>query len=83
MRLPLTPLTNRYFVFASAALREKSAVMFKCIPNHENSRDVFEEFANLCTVPFKGFVCSNSSNMKTLMQYLNGAALASVSSLST
>jgi hypothetical protein len=29
IRSPITPLTNRYFVFASAALREKSAVMFK------------------------------------------------------
>jgi hypothetical protein len=33
-RMPITPLTNRYFIFMSAALREKSAVMLKCIPDH-------------------------------------------------
>ena len=33
-RLALTPLTNRYFVFISSALREKSAVLFKCGASH-------------------------------------------------
>lgn len=76
-RLPLTPLTNKYFVFISAALREKSAVLFRCMPTHDYSADVFQEFANLCTTPLKAFPClSGHVTMKALMQHLNGAALA-------
>jgi len=52
-RLPLTPLTNKYFVFIAAALREKSAVLFRCVPTHDYCQDVFSEFSNLCTVPYK------------------------------
>ena len=33
-RLTLSPITNRYFVFISSALREKSAILLKTIPNH-------------------------------------------------
>jgi hypothetical protein len=77
-RLPLSPLTNKYFVFISAALREKSAVLFRCMPTHDYAGDVFEEFSNLCCVPFKTFQCSSIHvTMKSLMQFLNGAALAS------
>ena len=77
-RLPLSPLTNKYFVFISAALREKSAVLFRCMPTHDYAGDVFEEFSNICSVPFKTFQCSSPFvPMKSLMQFLNGAALAS------
>jgi hypothetical protein len=73
----LTPLTNKYFVFIAAALREKSAVLFKCVPTHDSAKDVFEEFSNLCAVPFKAFHCASPHvTMKSLMQFLNGAALA-------
>ena len=74
----LTPLTTKYFVFISAAFREKSAVLFKCIPNHDYCGDIFGEFSNICTVPFKQYQCHPKLSMKSLMQYLNGAALASV-----
>lgn len=77
-RLLLTPQTNRYYVFISAALREKSAVLFKCCGSHPHAADVFEEFSSVCTVAHKTFACSEELNMRTLMQYLNGAALASV-----
>lgn len=33
-RLAIAPLTERYFVFISSSLREKSSVMFECIPEH-------------------------------------------------
>lgn len=33
-RLLITPLTERYFVYLSSALREKSSVMLQCIPEH-------------------------------------------------
>ena len=59
-RIPLTPLTNKYFVFISAALREKSAVLFRCVPSHDYCEDVLSDFANLCTVPFKRFPCSHN-----------------------
>lgn len=77
-RLALTPLTTRYFVFISSAFREKSAVLFRCIPDHAKAEDVFHEFSNVCTTPFKAFDCNKNMSMRHLMQYLNGAALASI-----
>jgi hypothetical protein len=74
----MSPLTNKYFVFIAAALREKSAVLFRCMPTHDYALDVFEEFSNICSVPLKSFHLTHPLiPMKTLMQYLNGAALAS------
>lgn len=77
-RLVLTPLTTKYFVFISSAFREKSAVLFRCIPDHLFSGDIYHEFSNLCTIPFKSFHCNPKISMRNLMQYLNGAALASI-----
>jgi hypothetical protein len=77
-RIALTPLTTKYFVFISSAFREKSAVLFRCIPDHAKAEDIFHEFSNVCTTPFKGFDCNKNMSMRHLMQYLNGAALASI-----
>jgi hypothetical protein len=77
-RIPITPLTNKYFVFVSAAFREKSAVLFKCIPSHDYCGDIYQEFSSICSVPFKEYQCNSKFSMKNLMQFLNGAALASV-----
>ena len=33
-RLMITPLTERYFLYIASSLREKSSVMFQCIPEH-------------------------------------------------
>lgn len=52
--------------------------MARCVPAHDTASDVFKEFASLCTVPFQSFRASENTQMKLLMQYLNGAALASV-----
>lgn len=77
-RLIITPLTNRYFVFISSALREKSAVLFNSSEaSNSIAGDVFEEFSNICMTPFKKFVCSPIIDLKPLMQSLNGAALSS------
>jgi hypothetical protein len=76
--MALTPLTTKYFVFISSAFREKSAVLFRCIPDHAKAEDVFHEFSNICTTPFKSFDCNKNMSMRHLMQYLNGAALASI-----
>ena len=40
--------------------------------------EIFEEFSHICTVPFKQYLCNETMSMRSLMQYLNGAALASV-----
>eukprot|EP00347_Sterkiella_histriomuscorum_P021796 403332737 len=77
-RVPLTPLTNKYFVFISAAFREKSAVLFRTVPSHDYCGDIFQEFSSICSVPFKEYQCNPKLSMKSLMQFLNGAALASV-----
>lgn len=66
-RIPITPLTNKYFVFISAALREKSAVLFRCIPSHDYSEDIYSEFSNICTVPFKKYSCNDKLSLKNLM----------------
>lgn len=34
-RMMIVPITERYFVFMSSSLREKSSVMFQCIPEHQ------------------------------------------------
>jgi hypothetical protein len=71
-------LTNKYFVFISSTLREKSAVL---INNQElgnsGAGDIFEEFSNLCMTPFKKIVCNPILSLKSLLKSLNGAALAS------
>lgn len=53
-------------------------MLFKSIPTHDYCGDIFEEFSSVCTVPFKQYKCNPRLSMKSLMQFLNGAALASV-----
>jgi hypothetical protein len=73
----VTPLTNRYFLFMSSALRDKTAVMFNCSDqSNSNAADVIEEFASMCMTPFKSISCSPVLDLKPVMQSLNGAALA-------
>ena len=57
-RLPLSPLTDRYYVFISSALREKSGVLFRCNQSHQHAADVFEEFAHQCHMAYKSFQCN-------------------------
>ena len=45
IRVPITPQTNHFFVFASSALWEKSAVMVKCIPSILEASDIVKEFS--------------------------------------
>ena len=78
-RLPITPLTNRYFVFRSAALREKSAVILECVSDQSHTKDIYEEYSNICTVCMQTFQCKDSvqtlgSQLKSLLKYLKGAA---------
>ena len=77
-RLLITPLTERYFVYLSSALREKSSVMLQCIPEHQRAYEVVEEMASLCAVPFRTIPCSQHSNLSALTQLLNGCSMASV-----
>jgi len=53
--IPITPQTNHFFVFASSALREKSAVMYKCIPSIQGVSEIVTEFASICTVALQTF----------------------------
>ena len=57
-RLAISPLTERYFVFMASSLREKSSVMFQCIPEHQFAAALVDELASLCAVPFKTVTCS-------------------------
>ena len=74
VRLIITPLTNRYFVFLSAALREKSGAIFQWTPGHSHANSVFEDFASIWTVPLR---CIQITDLvsSSIIQYLNGAAL--------
>lgn len=75
-RIPLSPLTDRYYVFISSALREKSGVLFRCNQSHQHAADVFEEFAHQCHMPHKSYQCNQDMNVSQLMQVINGAAMA-------
>ena len=75
-RLPQSPLTDRYYVFLSSALREKSGVLFRCNQYHQHSADVFEEFAHQCHMPYKSLQCNQDMQVAQLMQVINGAAMA-------
>ena len=77
-RLLLSPLTDRYFVYLSSCLREKSSVLLQCIPEHQKAHEVVEEMAAFCAVPFKNIQCSQHSNLSALTQLLNGCSMASV-----
>lgn len=65
-RLSISPLTERYFVFMASSLREKSSVVFQCIPEHQMAASIVEEMASLCSVPFKTITCSEHSNLSSL-----------------
>ena len=65
-RLAIAPLTERYFVYMASSLREKSSVMFQCIPEHQFAASVVEEMAALCAVPFKTINCSEHTNLASL-----------------
>lgn len=77
-RLLCTPITTRYFVFISSALRETSSVLFKTNPSHDYAGDVFEEFSSLCGMTNKRIYITPDIKMQMLMQCLNGAALANI-----
>ena len=75
-RLLCTPLTTKYFLFMSCAIRESSSVLFKTNSSHQCAGDVFEEFANWCGMGSKRIVVNAGTATSSLMQVLNGAALA-------
>jgi hypothetical protein len=77
-RMICTPLTTRYFVFISSALRETSSVLFKTLPSHDFAGDVFEEFASLCGICTKRIALTSRFAIESVMHCLNGAALANV-----
>ena len=77
-RLSISPLTERYFVYMASSLREKSSVMFQCIPEAQFASGIVEEFSALCSVPFKTITCSEHSNLTSLTQLLNGVAMSQV-----
>ena len=77
-RLSLAPLTERYFVFMASSLREKSSVLFQCIPTHQIAGQIVEEMAALSAVPFKTVNCSNHTDLSALTQLLNGVAMSQV-----
>ena len=74
--MPLSPLTDRYYVFISSALREKSGVLYRCNQSHQHAADVFEEFAHQCHMAHKSFQCNQDMHVAQLMQVINGAAMA-------
>ena len=70
----ITPITEKYFVFISAALREKSAIGFKTIPGEESTSSIIEEFATLCSVAYKNFVVPRSASLELLSTLVLAAA---------
>ena len=77
-RLLITPLTERYFVFIASSLREKSSVMFQCIPEQQTASEIVEELACFAAVPWKTIHCGQHMNLSAITQLLNGCAMAKV-----
>lgn len=77
-RLLCTPLTTKYFLYISCSLRESSSVMFKTNTSHQCAGDIFEEFCNWCGMGSKTISITEGTSTSTLMQVLNGAALANL-----
>ncbi|CAG9323337.1 unnamed protein product [Blepharisma stoltei] len=73
-RLLYSPLTTRYFVFISSALRELSLVLFKTSPCVDSAFDIFEEFSNLCGIASSKVYINSNTSMTMLLKRLNGAA---------
>jgi hypothetical protein len=69
-------MTDRYIVFMSSALREKSGVLMKCNASHTHASDVFEELSHQCHMAYKSFQCNSDMQVTQLMQTINGAAMA-------
>ena len=65
-RLMLMPVTERYFVFIASSLREKSSIMFQCIPAYLNAAEIVEEFASFAQVPLKTVGCHNDMNLSAI-----------------
>ena len=74
----ITPITEKYFVFISGALREKSAIGFKTVDNEESSGHVIEEFATICSVAFKNFLVPSGVCLNLLTSLINSAANANL-----
>ena len=74
-RLLITPLTERYFVFIASSLREKSSVMFQCIPEQQTASEIVEELACFAAVPWKTIHCGQHMNLSAITQLLNGCAI--------
>ena len=77
-RLLCTPLTSRYFLYIGCTLRESSSVLFKTNTSHQYAGDVFEEFCNWCGMGSKKITICAGMSTSSLMQVLNGAALANL-----
>ena len=75
-RIMLSPLTSRYFVFMSSALREKQSAILSCSVYQPTANEIVKEFASLCGLPFKSHTCTASNSLSILTQLLNGGAMA-------
>lgn len=54
-------------------------MILKCVPDQSHTKDIFEEYSNICTVCMQTFQCKDSiqtigSQFKSLLKYLKGAA---------
>ena len=75
-RFFITPISEKYFVFISSALREKSGVAFRAIPRDNFCSHIVQELANVCTVPLRSFFVTNNSSPSYLLQCINGSAFS-------
>ena len=76
-RMLCSPLTTKYFLYLSGAIRETSSLVFRTNTSEETISEFFEEFSSICGVSSKSIYLSTQTEMEFLMQCLNGVALTS------
>jgi hypothetical protein len=51
----ICPVSEKYFLYISSALREKSGVALRTIPGNQWGSNIIEEFSSICTVALKTY----------------------------
>lgn len=73
-RYPITPLTEKYFVYICSSFREKSGTCFKSFNcNDDQCNQTVQELANLCSTAFFSFESTKNSDFSTLKNVVKGS----------
>lgn len=73
-RYPITPITEKYFVYICSSFREKSGTCFKFSNSFKNNcGEYIQELGNLCSVPVFSFFITFNHNINELKRVIAGS----------